>query len=269
MRSEADEHSRRREWVLLPIFIAPVPIGVRFTCSFSRGRHGHRPVNDDRSDRRGERTGARARRGAAAVAGGRTARRAGRRCRTDLRDPGDPARGFVRLATIGPAVTIFGSVRTPQDHANCRLMRQVGAAFGAAGYAFVTGRGPRLMEAANPGEPEMWERCRWDAVSSCPTWKAVTIIWTSAFASGTSSRARSCSSARPPHSSLAREDSGRSTSCSALTLIQTRTIKDLPVIPVGEGEWDELSDWLRERVLADRRIDSDDLVQRALSSLYM
>ena len=31
------------------------------------------------------------------------------------------------------------------------------------------------------------------------------------------------------------------------------------MIPVGEGEWDELSDWLRERVLADRRIDSDDL----------
>ena len=172
---------------------------------------------------------------------------------------GELARGFVRLATIGPAVTIFGSVRTPQDHANYRLMRQVGAAVGAAGYAVITGRGPRLMEAANPGEPEMWERCRWDAVSSCPTWKAVTIIWTSAFASGTSSRARSCSSATPAHSSLAREDSGRSTSCSALTLIQTRTIKDLPVIPVGEGEWDELSDWLRERVLADRRIDSDDL----------
>ena len=193
------------------------------------------------------------------MAGGRTARRAAADAERICEIAGELARGFVRLATIGPAVTIFGSVRTPQDHANYRLMRQVGAAVGAAGYAVITGRGPGLMEAANPGEPEMWECCRSDAVSSCPTWKAVTIIWTSAFASGTSSRARSCSSATPAHSSLAREDSGRSTSCSALTLIQTRTIKDLPVIPVGEGEWDELSDWLRERVLADRRIDSDDL----------
>jgi predicted Rossmann-fold nucleotide-binding protein len=45
----------------------------------------------------------------------------------------------------------------------------------------------------------------------------------------------------------------------ALTLIQTRTIKNFPVILVGEGEWDGLLAWLRNRVLADRRIDCEDL----------
>jgi uncharacterized protein (TIGR00730 family) len=45
----------------------------------------------------------------------------------------------------------------------------------------------------------------------------------------------------------------------ALTLIQTRTIRDFHVILVGEGEWDGLLDWLRERALADRRIDPQDL----------
>lgn len=45
----------------------------------------------------------------------------------------------------------------------------------------------------------------------------------------------------------------------ALTLIQTRTIRDFPVILVGEGEWDGLLDWLRERALANRRIEPGDL----------
>ena len=45
----------------------------------------------------------------------------------------------------------------------------------------------------------------------------------------------------------------------ALALIQTRTIRDFPVILVGEGEWDGLLDWLRDRALADGRIDARDL----------
>ena len=45
----------------------------------------------------------------------------------------------------------------------------------------------------------------------------------------------------------------------ALVLIQTRTIRDFPVILVGEGEWDGLLDWLHDRALADGRIDARDL----------
>ena len=52
----------------------------------------------------------------------------------------------------------------------------------------------------------------------------------------------------------------------ALTLIQTRTIRDFPVILLGAaGEWDGLLDWLRHRALAERRISGEDfrLLQRA------
>jgi hypothetical protein len=31
------------------------------------------------------------------------------------------------------------------------------------------------------------------------------------------------------------------------------------VILIGQGEWEGLIDWLRDRVLADHRIDADDL----------
>ena len=45
----------------------------------------------------------------------------------------------------------------------------------------------------------------------------------------------------------------------SLTLIQTRTIRDFPVVLLGDGEWDGLLAWLRERALADGRIDAGDL----------
>jgi len=45
----------------------------------------------------------------------------------------------------------------------------------------------------------------------------------------------------------------------ALTLIQTRTIRHFPVILLGEGEWDGLLQWLRDRALADGRLDPADL----------
>jgi uncharacterized protein (TIGR00725 family) len=61
------------------------------------------------------------------------------------------ARGFDRLSAIGPAVSVFGSARTPVDHPHYRLVRDVAAALGQAGFAIITGGGGGLMEAANRG----------------------------------------------------------------------------------------------------------------------
>ena len=43
------------------------------------------------------------------------------------------ALGFDRLANIGPAITVFGSARTPPEHRHYRLVRDVCAALGRAG----------------------------------------------------------------------------------------------------------------------------------------
>src|SRR5437588_2163527 len=61
------------------------------------------------------------------------------------------AMGFGRLASIGPAVTVFGSARTPPEHPYYGLLREITAAIGAAGFAVITGGGGGLMEAANRG----------------------------------------------------------------------------------------------------------------------
>jgi uncharacterized protein (TIGR00730 family) len=61
------------------------------------------------------------------------------------------AMGFDKLSQIGPAVTVFGSARTPPDHSDYALIRAVATALGSAGYAIITGGAGGLMEAANRG----------------------------------------------------------------------------------------------------------------------
>jgi hypothetical protein len=52
------------------------------------------------------------------------------------------ARGFDALARVKRAVTVFGSARTPSDHPDYALAREVGACLGQGGYAVITGGGP-------------------------------------------------------------------------------------------------------------------------------
>ncbi|MGK2931925.1 MAG: TIGR00730 family Rossman fold protein [Solirubrobacterales bacterium] len=59
--------------------------------------------------------------------------------------------GFELLEDLGPAVCVFGSARTAEDHPEYQLARQVGASIGEAGYTVITGGGPGSMEAANRG----------------------------------------------------------------------------------------------------------------------
>ena len=62
--------------------------------------------------------------------------------------------GFGTLAELGPAVSVFGSARTPRTHPLYAQGVAIGAALAKAGYATITGGGPGLMEAANKGAAE-------------------------------------------------------------------------------------------------------------------
>src|SRR5690242_7590224 len=60
-------------------------------------------------------------------------------------------RGFAALGEIGPAISIFGSARTPRDHPYYELARDTAYRLGHAGFSIITGGGPGIMEAANRG----------------------------------------------------------------------------------------------------------------------
>ncbi|OYN89732.1 LOG family protein [Parenemella sanctibonifatiensis] len=75
-----------------------------------------------------------------------------------LRIQSEFVQGFERLAELGPAISVFGSARTPEDHPWYAAGRAIGAALGERGYAVITGGGPGIMEAANRGARDVGAR---------------------------------------------------------------------------------------------------------------
>ena len=71
-----------------------------------------------------------------------------------LRIQAEFVEGFGLLAELGPAVSIFGSARTPRDTEAYMTAASIAAGLVRAGYAVITGGGPGIMEAANKGAVE-------------------------------------------------------------------------------------------------------------------
>ncbi len=71
-----------------------------------------------------------------------------------LRIQAEFVEGFGALAELGPAVSVFGSARTPPGSPTYELGVEVGRLLVEAGYAVITGGGPGAMEAANRGARE-------------------------------------------------------------------------------------------------------------------
>jgi len=63
--------------------------------------------------------------------------------------------GFEELATIGPAVSFFGSARIKPDDKYYRLAEETAAILAGAGFAIITGGGSGIMEAANKGAAQV------------------------------------------------------------------------------------------------------------------
>ncbi|HSW45474.1 MAG TPA: TIGR00730 family Rossman fold protein [Phycisphaerae bacterium] len=62
--------------------------------------------------------------------------------------------GFELMSQVGPAVTVFGSARTPPDDPDYKRAEEVGRSLVRAGFAVITGGGPGIMAAANKGAIE-------------------------------------------------------------------------------------------------------------------
>lgn len=62
--------------------------------------------------------------------------------------------GFGTLAELPPAISVFGSARTPADSPEYEAGVRLGRGPVEAGFAVITGGGPGAMEAANKGACE-------------------------------------------------------------------------------------------------------------------
>ncbi len=59
--------------------------------------------------------------------------------------------GFRKMHFLGPCVTVFGSARFESDNPYYKQAEKVGSALARLGFTVMTGGGPGIMEAANKG----------------------------------------------------------------------------------------------------------------------
>jgi len=63
-------------------------------------------------------------------------------------------KAFRKMHFIGPCVTVFGSARFSKDSEHYKNAEKIGAALSNLGFTVMTGGGPGIMEAANKGAYE-------------------------------------------------------------------------------------------------------------------
>jgi uncharacterized protein (TIGR00730 family) len=167
-------------------------------------------------------------------------------------------KGYEALGSLGRAVSVFGSARTPTDHPDHALARETARRLGEAGFAVITGGGPGIMEAANQGAKdagatsvglnidlpfEQGANAYQDISLRFHyffTRKVMFVRFASAFV------------VFPGGFGTLDE------LFEALVLIQTNKIRHFPVILVRSSFWGPMTEWMRDRLVADGMIAPSD-----------
>jgi uncharacterized protein (TIGR00730 family) len=156
----------------------------------------------------------------------------------------DFLRGFRVLHFVGPCVTVFGSARVGIDTPDYKLAREMGAAIARLGFTVMTGGGPGIMEAANRGARDAGGRSVGCGIRLLAEQKTNAYLDRSVtmhyfFVRKTLLVKYSYAFVVLPGGAGTLDELFE-----ALTLIQTKTIKNFPIVIMGTGYWKELIDFL-------------------------
>ncbi len=172
---------------------------------------------------------------------------------------GEFVNGFDNMATITRGVSVFGSARTAEDDPFYTAAVEVGKLLAEANFEVITGGGPGIMEAANRGAHTAgkvsvgcnielpFEQHANPYLTKSLTFKyffvrkTVFIKYSNAYiifpgGFGTMDEL-----------------------FEALTLIQTRKIRNFPVVLFGSQYWQGLLQWITTTMLNEKNINEEDL----------
>lgn len=167
--------------------------------------------------------------------------------------------GFDALASLGPAITVFGSARVEEGAPNYNLARSIGRKLAEAGYAVITGGGPGAMEAANRGCQEgggLSVGCNIELPKEqdLNPYCDLGVEFRYFFARKTMFVKYADGFVILPGGFGTMDELFE-----ALTLIQTGKIEHFPIVLVGRSYWAGLLDWIRGTLLAQKAIDASDI----------
>ncbi|HKC77441.1 MAG TPA: TIGR00730 family Rossman fold protein [Gaiellaceae bacterium] len=174
--------------------------------------------------------------------------------------------GFEAVEKIDrPAVSCFGSARSPEGSHAYELARATARLFAEAGWAVVTGGGPGVMEAANRGCREggglsVGFGIELPHEQGLNDYLDISLTFEHFYARKTMFvKAAEGFCVFPGGFGTADE------LFEALVLIQTGKVIHFPVVLLGESYWTPLLEWVRRSALADGMVSAEDLALLTLT----
>ncbi|KMJ52423.1 decarboxylase [Vogesella sp. EB] len=163
------------------------------------------------------------------------------------------------LQQISPAVSIFGSARTPRDHRYYKLTEDIARLLSDAGFAVISGGGPGIMEAANKGayygnSPSVGLNIVLPHEQRPNEYQDLSLKFDHFFSRKVMFVKHALAYVVMPGGFGTLDEMFE-----ALTLIQTGKTRKMPIILCGIEFWSGLLDWVRERLIGDGLINADDL----------
>jgi len=167
--------------------------------------------------------------------------------------------GIDEMRDVKPAVSIFGSARTPRSHANYRAARKLARELAKRGFSIVTGGGPGIMEAANRGAKDGGGRSIGLNINLPHEQKPnphqdVALHFRYFFVRKFHFVKHSTAFVNFPGGFGTMDEMFE-----ALTLIQTEKVRELPVVLIGKKYWSGLVEWIRQTMLLQRNVSHRDL----------
>ena len=172
---------------------------------------------------------------------------------------GEFVEGFDELASLTRGISIFGSARTATSDPYYKLAQETAALLSREGYAVITGGGPGIMEAANRGAFEaggLSVGCNIELPFEQGANRYLTrsVTFRYFFVRKMMFVKYSLGFIIFPGGFGTLDELFE-----ALTLIQTRKIRDFPVILFGSEYWKGLMDWIGETALREGKVSNLDL----------
>jgi uncharacterized protein (TIGR00730 family) len=164
-----------------------------------------------------------------------------------------------RLAQIRPAVSIFGSARTPPDSPYFQLAERIARLLSDSGFSVISGGGPGIMEAANKGaffgkSPSVGLNIQLPHEQQSNEFQDISQTFRHFFARKYMFvRFASAYVVLPGGFGTLDE------LLEALTLIQTGKARKIPLILVSSAFWGGMLAWFRERLVAEGMINPEDM----------
>jgi len=172
---------------------------------------------------------------------------------------GEFVEGFDELASLTRGISIFGSARTAPSDPYYKLAQETAALLAREGYAVITGGGPGIMEGANRGAFEaggLSVGCNIELPfeQGANPYLTRSVTFRYFFVRKMMFVKYSLGFIIFPGGFGTLDELFE-----ALTLIQTRKIRDFPVILFGSDYWKGLMDWIGETALREGKVSSQDL----------